>query len=98
MRRTVYIQTAFGRRAVNRVVGCYVETLPELNEPHGAWWTLNPQRGYVDVPGNARGLLAALDAEAADIEETDAFLDGFLSQFNAGPLAVPAYGVEEPSV
>jgi len=59
------IQTPYGKRTVNRVVGCYVETLPRPNEPHGAWWTLNPQRGYVPVPSNARGLRDALRAHRA---------------------------------
>lgn len=57
------IETAFGtKRVVRRVGVCgeYVETTPTRSAPNGEWWTLNPQRGFVPVDSNARGLLAAL--------------------------------------
>lgn len=59
------ISTAFGKRTVFRIVGgClktgYVYTQPTPAAPNGEWWTLNPQRGYVPVPSNARGLACAL--------------------------------------
>jgi hypothetical protein len=59
MSMTTTIQTAFGKRRVVRVIGEYVQTIPTPSAPNGEWWTLNPQRGYVPVPPNARGLLAA---------------------------------------
>lgn len=56
------ISTACGIKTVVRRVGVqgeYYYTLPTLSAPHGEWWTLNPQRGFVPVPGNGRALLAA---------------------------------------
>lgn len=55
------ITTAFGARTINRVVDGYVNTLPTVSAPNGEWWVLNPQRGYVPVPSNARGLVDALN-------------------------------------
>lgn len=65
-RSPVEIHTPFGPRVLVRRVGAaaeYYETLPTPSEPHGAWWTLNQQRGFVPVPSNSRALLAALDSE-----------------------------------
>lgn len=61
------IQTAFGTKTVVRRVGKvaaeYYFTLPTPNAPNGEWWTCNPQQGFVPVPSNGRGLLAALAEE-----------------------------------
>lgn len=65
MSNPVTIDTALGRRCVARIVGgClqtgYVYTTPTAAAPHGEWWTLNPQHGYVPVPSNSRALMAAV--------------------------------------
>ena len=58
------INTAYGRRHVFRTVvygsATYVNTLPIPSEPHGAWFVMNPQRGWVDVPRNGRTLTLAI--------------------------------------
>jgi len=61
----LFVQTAFGKKAVVRrfgVSGEYVETIPTPSAPHGEFWTLNPQRGWVPVPSNGRALRAAIAA------------------------------------
>lgn len=57
------IQTAFGRKRITRrvgVVGEYYFEAPSPSAPNGAWWTLNPQKGFVPIPSNSRALHAAL--------------------------------------
>jgi hypothetical protein len=59
----VKINTAFGKRSVIRragTMGEYYQTMSTPSAPNGAWWTLNPQRGFVPVPSNAPALLEAL--------------------------------------
>lgn len=63
MPKTTYIKTPFGKKAVVRRIGAaaeYYQTTTTPNAPHGAWWVLNPQTGFVPVASNSRGLLAAL--------------------------------------
>ena len=54
------IQTAFGEKTVSKRVGEYYYSLPAPNAPNGAWWTLNPQHGFVPVPSTSRALQEAL--------------------------------------
>jgi hypothetical protein len=57
------IETPFGKRVIARRVGRareYYETLPTPSAPHGEWWVLNPQTGFVPVASNNRGLKRAL--------------------------------------
>jgi hypothetical protein len=68
MSKVLKIDTASGRKTVVQragVAGDYYYTLPAPNAPNGEWWTLNPQRGYVSVPSNSRGLMAALAGEVS---------------------------------
>lgn len=61
------INTPFGKRELVRragVAGEYYFTLPTASAPHGEWWVLNEQRGYVAIASNAPRLLAAIRAEA----------------------------------
>lgn len=65
---TFKIETAFGRKTAVRRIGTageYCYTLPAPNAPNGEWWTLNPQRGWVPVASNSRGLLDAQERERA---------------------------------
>jgi hypothetical protein len=61
------INTPYGKRELVRragVAGEYYYTEPTSAAPHGEWWVLNEQRGYVPVASNAPGLLGAIKAEA----------------------------------
>jgi hypothetical protein len=56
------IPTAFGDRYVVRRFGVtleYYETIPTKSAPHGEFWVLNPQRGFVPVSSTSRGLVRA---------------------------------------
>lgn len=59
------IRTAYGKRFVTRVVDGYVQTRSRPSAPHGEWWVLNPQTGYVPVPSNSPGLAAAISLDEA---------------------------------
>lgn len=67
------INTAYGKRNVRHVISyglaVYIKTASTLNEPNGSWWTMNPQRGYVDVPSNGRSLTAAIAENNAKYPE-----------------------------
>lgn len=66
-----FIRTPYGSRCIDRRAGTsaeYALTLPTASEPHGAWWTLNPQRGWVPVPRTSRALIAALAAAPFYVE------------------------------
>ena len=58
------IQTALGTRNILRRVGIqgeYYQEASSPSSPHGGWWLLNPQKGFVPVPSNSPALLAALE-------------------------------------
>jgi hypothetical protein len=60
---TTTIRTPYGKKTITRRVGVageYYFEEPSPSAPHGAWWTLNPQTGFVPVPSNSPALLAAL--------------------------------------
>jgi hypothetical protein len=60
------ISTPFGKRTVIRRTGVAYEywyTAPTPSAPHGEWWVLNEQRGFVPIASNSRGLIAALANE-----------------------------------
>lgn len=63
------INTPYGKKWVVRRVGTsgeYYYTTPTPNAPNGAWWTLNPQRGFVPVSTMTKGLQDALACAGED--------------------------------
>ncbi len=63
MPRQMKIQTAFGPKIIDRRIGAgkeYYHEIPGPSAPNGAWWTLNPQTGFVPVASNSRALLFAI--------------------------------------
>lgn len=60
------IKTAFGEKNIDRRIGScgeYYHEMPSPSAPNGAWWTLNPQHGFVPVASNSRALRAIIDAD-----------------------------------
>lgn len=58
------IETPFGKRSVVQRIGAggeYAFTAPRPSAPHGEWWVLNPQRGWIPTsPSESRALRTAL--------------------------------------